>query len=75
MDILANPIEFTTSDNGAVPAGALAIYFKNIGNQTTIVNGVELEIGEAKNYGFVGKAYQSIPYQTNGSTLRINYTI
>lgn len=75
MDILADPIEFESSTDGEVPAGALEIAFKNVGDSIAVVNGVSIQIGEAWNYGFVGKPYKAISYETNGSTLRIRYTI
>jgi len=75
MDILADPQEIVTTVDGQTTAGALEVAFKNIGAQTAIVNGIELPPGEPWNYGFVGKPYRAIAYQTNGTTLRIRYTI
>lgn len=75
MDILAEPIEFQSNTDGEIPAGALEIAFKNVGDTIAEVNGISIQIGEAWNYGFVGKPYKAIPYKTNGSTLRIRYTI
>ena len=75
MDVLANPIEFETSENGAVPAGAIVASFKNIGSNTGKVNEVELKVGEATNYTFVGKPYSKIDYEANGTTFKIRYTL
>lgn len=75
MDILANPIEFETTTDGTIPKGAIVISFKNIGTVDGIVNNTTLKVGEATNYTFVGKPYNSISYQTEGSTFKIRYTI
>lgn len=75
MDTLANPIEFETTDDGVIPEGAIVVSIKNIGTQNGIVNNTTLKVGEATNYTYVGKPYQSINYQTNGSTFKIRYTI
>ena len=75
MDILANPHEQEVTSDGTIPAGALEIAVKNIGSSTATVNGISLLPGEAWNYGFVGKPYKEIIYQTSGSTLRIRYTL
>ena len=75
MDILANPIEFETSADGTVPAGAIVVSFKNIGSTNGMVNNTTLKAGEATNYTFVGKPYKSIAYITNGSTFKIRYTV
>ncbi len=75
MDLLANPIEFETTNDGNVPAGAIAVSFKNTGTINGKVNNITLKAGEATNYTFVGKPYKSIAYKTNGSTFKIRYTI
>jgi hypothetical protein len=75
MDILAEPKESDVEFDGAVPQGALFISIKNIGNKIATVNGVNLPIGEAKSYSFVGKGYKALPYAVNGSILRILYII
>lgn len=75
MDGLANPIEFETSENGSIPAGAIVISFKNIGTKAGKVNNTELKVGEATNYTFVGKPYQSISYEASGSIFKIRYTL
>jgi len=75
MDILADPNEFETTEDGVTQAGALEVAFKNIGNAVATVNGVGLDIGEAKNYGFVGKPWRALSYETNGSELRIKVTL
>ncbi|MFT5668302.1 MAG: hypothetical protein ACI9DK_002503 [Vicingaceae bacterium] len=75
MDILANPIEFETSTDGTVPKGAIVISFKNIGTTDGTVNNTTLKVGEATNYTFVGKPYDSIAYETKGSIFKIRYTI
>jgi hypothetical protein len=75
MDGLANPIEFETTENGSIPVGAIVISFKNIGSEIGTVNSTTLKVGEATNYTFVGKPYKSIPYETNGSTFKVRYTL
>ena len=70
---LAQSIETETMEDGATPQGALFVSIKNEGTETATVNGVPLEPGAAKSYSFVGKGYEAIPYQANGSTLRIMY--
>ncbi len=73
MSILATITEDEFSQDGEIPAGFLFASVKNVGDQTAHVNGAELEPGEAKTYPFVGKGCKAIPYQVNGSTLRIMY--
>jgi len=75
MDILADPTEIETTTDGQTPSGALEISVKNIGTAVAMFNGVSLDIGEAKNYGFVGKAYKALSYEVNGSKLRIKITL
>ena len=75
MNILANPIEFETSEDGNIPAGAIVVSFKNIGTVDGKVNNITLKVGEATNDTFVGKPYQSITFQTNGSIFKIRYTL
>jgi hypothetical protein len=71
MDILAQCIETDVNDDGEIPPGFLFASVKNVGASTAQVNGVPLPAGEAKSYPFVGKGYQAILYEVNGSTLRI----
>jgi hypothetical protein len=71
MDILAQGIETEVNADGEIAMGFLFASIKNVGAAEAQVNGVPLPAGEAKSYPFVGKGYQAIPYQVNGSTLRI----
>lgn len=71
MDTLAQGIETEVNADGEIAMGFLFASIKNVGAATAQVNGVPLPAGEAKSYPFVGKGYQAIPYQVNGSTLRI----
>ncbi|MEQ8624467.1 MAG: hypothetical protein RJQ00_06415 [Vicingaceae bacterium] len=75
MGAFADPIEFETTEDGTVPAGAIKISFYNEGTSVAIVNGIRLKVGKATNFGFMGKPYRAIEYQTNGSTLFIRYTL
>lgn len=75
MGALADPIEFETTEDGTVPAGAIKISFYNDGTSVAIVNGVRLKVGKATNFGFMGKPYRAIDYKTNGTTLFIRYTV
>lgn len=71
MNILAQAVEQDFTVDDSLPQGFLFGSIKNVGNQVAQVNGVNLLPGEAKAYPFVGKGYQSISFQVNGSTLRI----
>ncbi|GGG36061.1 hypothetical protein GCM10011344_41190 [Dokdonia pacifica] len=71
MNTQANPIEFETDAGGELDAGFLFASFKNTGTTDALVNEVVLKAGEAKGYPFVGKAYQSLSYDAQQSTLRI----
>ena len=71
MNTLADPIETEVEGQGRLEAGFLFASFKNIGMGNVTVNGVTLTPGEAKGYPFVGKAYNTISYDTGESTLRI----
>lgn len=71
MDILAKVNESETETPGALTDGVLFATIKNIGKTTALVNGVNLEEGLDKKYPFVGKGYQGISYDPNGSKLRI----
>lgn len=75
MAILAHTIEQDFNADGEIPEGFLFASIKNTGAQITTVNGVPLEPGQAKSYPFIGKGQQAVPYQVNGSTLRILYTL
>jgi hypothetical protein len=71
MDILAEALEENVTEDGTMSAGFLFASVKNVGSSVATVNGVPLAAGEAKSYPFIGKGYKAIPYQVNGSTLRI----
>lgn len=71
MNILAAVTEEDFTVDGNLPQGFLFGSIKNVGNQTVEVNGVDLPVGEAKAYPFVGKGYPAIPFKVNGSTLRV----
>lgn len=73
MDVLATITEQEFIEDGTIPEGFLFASVKNIGNQTALVNDEELIPGEAKTYPFVGKGCQAVPFEVNGSTLRIMY--
>lgn len=88
MGALADPIDFETSEDGTIAAGAIKISFYNNGTgeqlingvmqrvgPDAIVNGVPLRVGKATNFGFAGKPYKAIEYKTNGTTLFIRRTI
>ena len=75
MDIFAAVTEQETGADGEIPQGFLLASVKNVGDQTATVNGVDLVPGEAKTYPFVGKPYNAIPYQVNGSIIRILYIV
>lgn len=75
MDILAQIVEEDANANGQLPEGFLFASIKNVGDQEATVNGVALAPGEAKAYPFVGKGYQSLPYEPSGSTLRILHVV
>ena len=71
MDILAQIMEEEATTNGNLPQGFLFASIKNVGTSTALVNNVPLPPGEAKSYPFVGKGYQAVNYEPQGSTLRI----
>lgn len=71
MNILAEVTEQDYAVDGNLPQGFLFGSIKNVGNQITTVNGVDLLPGEAKTYPFVGKGYPQVAFIVNGSTLRI----
>lgn len=73
MSILASIKEKEVTEDGEIPVGFLFASVKNIGDQTAMVNATQLKAGEAKTYPFVGKACAAIPYQVNGTTLRVMY--
>lgn len=75
MDILAQIVEQDAAVDGQLPQGFLFASIKNVGDQVATVNGVTLAPGEAKAYPFVGKGYQVLPYEPNGSTLRILHVV
>ena len=75
MNLLAQINEQDFDSNASIPLGFLFASVKNVGGQTATVNGVALSPGEAKSYPFVGKAYQAVPFEPNGSTLRILYIL
>ncbi|TGV03630.1 hypothetical protein EM932_06285 [Flavivirga rizhaonensis] len=71
MDILAQIQEQDFNQIGQLEAGFLYGSVKNVGAVPAIVNGVTLAPGEAKGYPFVGKGYQAVSFDPNGSTLRV----
>lgn len=71
MDVLAQITEEDVNVDGQIDAGFLFASIKNTGAAVAQVNGVDLGIGEAKSYPFVGKGYMAVPYTVNGSTLKI----
>ena len=75
MDILAQIVEQDFNADGNVPQGFLFASIKNTGGQTATVNGVDLSPGEAKDYPFVGKGYQAVPFVVNGSTLQVMHIL
>ncbi|MCB9448688.1 MAG: hypothetical protein H6585_10125 [Flavobacteriales bacterium] len=75
MAVLAEPTEQEVTVDGQTPQGALFVSVKNKGPNVATVNGVPMEVGEAKSYSFVGKGYKAIPYVVNGSTLKILYIL
>jgi len=75
MNTQAEAIEFETDSQGMLPGGFLFASFKNVGEAPITVNGVPLPPGEAKGYPFVGKAYESISYNSEGSILRILHIV
>lgn len=75
MNILAEITEQDYNVDDELPSGFLYASLKNVGNQVVTVNGVALEPGEAKDYPFVGKGYQAVPFQVNGSTIRVLHVV
>ena len=71
MDKLASIKEQDHTEDGSIPQGFVFASIKNVGKAAATVNGVKLEPGQAKAYAFVGKGYQSVPFTTGGSVLRI----
>ena len=71
MDILAQAIEVETTVAGLIAEGFLFASVKNVGTVAALVGGASLPAGEAKSYPFVGKGYQQVSYNPQGSTLRI----
>jgi hypothetical protein len=75
MNILAQIIEQDFNADNQIPQGFLFASIKNVGSQIASVNGVDLSPGEAKDYPFVGKGYQAVPFVVNGSTLRVLHIV
>ena len=75
--LLAQTSETEVSDvAGEIPAGFLYASVYNVGTVDVQVNGVTLEPGQAKDYPFVGKGQEAIPYQVSDQgLLRIMVTI
>ncbi|WP_025741906.1 hypothetical protein [Aquimarina pacifica] len=71
MSVLAELIEQEFTESGVFPLGFLYASVKNVGTTTAIVNGLELEAGEAKDYPFVGKPYPEKPFDPQDSTLYV----
>ena len=75
MSVFAHTHEGIQLEAAEVPAGALFISVKNTGEQPALLNGIPLAPGEVRNYPFLGKPYQSIPYDPQGSELTVLYII
>lgn len=75
MNILAQILEQDFTVDGQIPQGFLFASVKNVGAATATVNGVDLSPGEAKDYPFVGKGYQAVPFVVNGSTIRVLHVV
>ena len=71
MSLLANVNEQDHKVAGELQAGFLVGSVKNVGETVALVNGVPLASGEAKGYPFVGKGYNAIPFDPQGSILRV----
>ena len=73
MNLLARAIESEHTTNGVIAEGFLIASVKNVGTSGTVtVNGVALAEGEAKDYDFVGKPYEEIPFTVaGGGKLRV----
>ncbi|QKX05365.1 hypothetical protein HN014_10710 [Aquimarina sp. TRL1] len=75
MDILASITEQEYRGTGEIPVGFLFALVKNTGSRPAIINSVALAPGEDKSYPFIGKPYRAIPFNTQGSTLRVMYVL
>lgn len=75
MSAFATPYESLHQAAGQVPAGALFISVKNTGRRRAQVNGIALEPGEVRNYPFLGKPYQPIPFDPAGGELTVLYIL
>ena len=75
MSIYATPFEGVQVEAGATQAGALFISVKNTGAKVALLNGIALAPGEVRSYPFLGKPYQAIPYDPQGSELTILYIL
>ena len=75
MPTLAQVIEEEASANGNLPDGFLYASFKNTGSSPASVNSVRLQPGEAKDFPFVGKGYEAIPFDPQASSLAIMFVI
>jgi hypothetical protein len=75
MDILAKITEQEFTAPAEIPLGFLYASIKNVGDTAVMVNGVNLNPGEAKGYPFVGKPYNAIPFDTQDSRLRVLYVL
>ena len=75
--LLAQTSETEVTDvSGEIPHGFLYASVYNIGSVDVQVNGVVLEPGQAKDYPFVGKGQEAIPYLVSDQgLLRIMVTI
>ncbi len=71
MSIFSTVTETEVTQEGSLSQGFLSASIKNVGTQVALVNGVSLGVGEAKGYPFVGKGYEPISYDPQGSTLQI----
>lgn len=75
MANLGDPIFILATEAGTIPAGAIRISVKNIGQETAYINGEPLEPGEPTNFDLILKPYRAISYDPKGSTLKIRYTV
>ncbi len=75
MDILAEPIEQVFTTEGELPIGFLFASVKNLGSRKGTLNGIPLEAGEAVSYPFVGKGYKAVPFNAEGTEIKVLYII
>lgn len=71
MSVFVKASEQDYTVAGALQEGFLVGSIKNVGTSEALVNGVPLAVGEAKGYPFVGKGYEAINFDPQGSILRV----